>query len=391
MSVVRLTVKDIDDTNRRVKFTQAVGSLAKAMRVPLTMKQRAREAGEKFVYQAEADLVEGWNREFAETLDAVYLTVCAALDLPRVTTFSKALDTEQASQLRTDAEAIIYKGRVVYNPETGRPIYRDDFEKIIRAIEKFLNKRLEPMGKRIVMNAVALGRVMARKLLRLDPEEVRRLALGEVKHADKTVPWLAETLERQNRLLGPLHPEETDRLADHYRGVAAAVEVAEQSMGDHITRMEEEARHAVRRSIIDGIKGRSSKAEVAQDLFNRFGSLNRDWGRIAETETVEAFNNAFLRESAITAPVGTKVYFRRVEMRDDFVCAFCERIRGAVALWSDVPLENDRIDDPVAKFAIWEGKNNVGRKARDYWLPAGTAHPWCRGSWESFTPSAGGK
>lgn len=385
MREVRLTIRDISDSNRKVKFTRAVGSLAKAMGVPLTVRQRERERGEKFVYAAEEELVQQWGFEFADTLDSIYVTLCVALDLPKVTTFTKAIDNG-IKEMRPVSEALWYRGKIVYNPETGFPIYREDFEKILRAIEKFLNRRLDKMGKHIVLHSVALGRVLARKLLTIDPAEVRKLKLSEVKHEDKPIEWMAESLERQNRLLGPLHPEERERLSNHYKKISTAVEIAEQSMGDHITQMEDSTLHAVRRSIIDGIKGRKSKTEVAQELFNRFGNLNRDWQRIAETETVSVFNNAFLRETVATAAIGEKVYFKRVEMRDQFVCKFCEKIRDQIVLWVESPLLSEKIDDPVAKVAIWEGKNNVGRKAKDYRTPAEGVHPYCRGSWQRYFP-----
>lgn len=386
MSEVRIRVLDINDSNRRPKFFRAVEGLAKAMDIPLTMRPRDKENGEKFVYTAEEELVAAWRRDFADALDTIYLTVCHSLDLPKVTTFSKAIGVQDPIQALPLSHAILYHNKVIFNPETGLPIYREDFNRIINAIERFLNKRLDPSAKKIVLNSVALGRVMARRLLKLDPAEIRKLKLKEVVYEEKPLDWIAESLERQNRLMGPLREDESARLSEHYKGISRMVEVAEQSMGDHITQMEEDAVHAVRRSIINGVKGRSSKTEIAQDLFNKFGDLNRDWGRIAETETVESFNNAFLKETAIMAEPGEKVYFRRVEMRDDYVCSYCEKIRGEVALYVNSPLSDDKIEDAVAKVAIWEGKNNIGRKAKNYWMPAGTVHPWCRGSWERFFP-----
>ncbi len=386
MSEVRIRVLDVNDANRRLKFSRAVEGLAKAMQIPITVRPRDKENAEKFVYAAEEELVAAWRKDFASVLDTIYFTVCDVLDLPRVTTFSKAIREQDPEQKRPISEAIFYHHRVIFNPETGLPIYREDFEKIIHAIERFLNKRLDPSAKKIVLHSVALGRVMARRLLALNAAEIRKLKLEEVVHEGKPIEWMAESLERQNRAMGPLRPEERDRLSEHYKHISRMVDVAEQSMGDHITQMEEDTVHAVRRSIIDGVKGRSSKTEIAQDLFNRFGDLNRDWGRIAETETVESFNNAFLKETAAMAEPGEKVYFRRVEMRDDYVCSFCEKIRGEVALYVNSPLSDDKIEDPVAKVAIWEGKNNIGRKAKNYWMPAGTVHPWCRGSWERFFP-----
>ena len=381
---VRLTVKDINDSNRRLRFTQAVDNLAKAMKVPLTVKPRDKERGEKFAFFAQADLAEKWNLMFADVMDEVYLSLCTGLELPRVTTFSKAIGISDPEQAPPVSRAIIFRNRVVFNPETGLPIYREDFEKIIRAIERLLNRRLEKVDQKIVLNAVALGRVMARKLMKMSSAEIRKLRLKDLTHEGRNFDWISDSLAHQEKIMGPLYPEERDRMKAHYKKIGSMVEVAEQSMGDHITQMVQDTKHAVRRSIIDGVKARSSKTEIAQDLFNRFGSLNRDWQRIAETETVEAFNTAFLRESALKVRPGDKVYFKRVEMKDEFVCNYCQKIDGEIVLWVDTPLKDDKITDPIAKHAVWDGKSNVNRKAKDYWIPAGVSHPFCRGSWMPY-------
>jgi len=379
MGTVRLTVADITDTNRREKFTVAVESLAKAMKMPLTVKPKERERGEKFVYQAQKELVERWNMELGEALDQVYSMLCRTLDLPLVTTFSKAIDNEP----------LLYRGRVVYNPETGQPLNRKQFEEIIKAVEKFLNKRMGSAGRRIVLDSVALGRILGRKLKDLPASEVRKLGVSDLSHKGKGADWIADNLKWLDDLHGGLKGDEKERMFEHYRGMERFVELAEQSMGNRISKMEAAVKYEVRDTIIHGAMERKSRSEVAQDMFNRFGNLNRDWQRISETEIVETSNNAFLKETVAGSAPGAKVYFRRVEMRDQFVCKYCEKIRGKIALWSDVPLSDDQIEaDPYAEAAIWEGKSNMGRKASNYWMPAGTVHPWCRGSWEWWIPPA---
>jgi hypothetical protein len=379
MQDVRLIVKDINPGNRREKFTLAVESLAKALKMPLTVKPRETDRGEKFVYRAQKELVEKWGPALGEALDQVYAMLCESLGLPMVTTFSKAVDDTPLK----------YRNKVVFNPETGKPISRKEFDQIIRAIEKFLNRRLDTAGRRIVLDSVALGRILGRKLQDMPSSEVRKLGLGQVTHKKKSVDWIADNMAWLDDMHGKLKPEEKERMQAHYEGMERFVDLAEQTMANRISKMEEAVKYDIRDSIIHGVMERQSRREVAQDLFNRFGALNRDWNRIAETEIVETSNNAFLKEVAATAATGEKVYFRRVEMRDAFVCKYCEKIRGKVALWSEVPLADDAIEsDPYAEAAIWEGKTNAGRRASNYWMPAGTVHPYCRGSWERWIPPA---
>src|SRR5574343_975709 len=143
MQDVRLIVKDINPGNRREKFTLAVESLAKALKMPLTVKPRETDRGEKFVYRAQKELVEKWGPALGEALDQVYAMLCESLGLPMVTTFSKAVDDTPLK----------YRNKVVFNPETGKPISRKEFDQIIRAIEKFLNRRLDTAGRRIVLDS----------------------------------------------------------------------------------------------------------------------------------------------------------------------------------------------------------------------------------------------
>jgi hypothetical protein len=49
-----------------------------------------------------------------------------------------------------------------------------------------------------------------------------------------------------------------------------------------------------------------------------------------------------------------------------------------VVLWSNTPLENDKIKDKIAHVAIWEGKPQDKRMNT---VVPGTMHPNCRGGW----------
>lgn len=124
---------------------------------------------------------------------------------------------------------------------------------------------------------------------------------------------------------------------------------------------------------------------LQSELFDNFSALNRDWRRIAITEAGECQLQGFI---AAVKPF-TKV--KRVEMYGS-ACPFCKKIHGRVA--EVVPADHPN-KDPETQ--IWPGKNNIGRSASPYkrvggqlikrseeelwWLPAGLAHPHCRGRW----------
>ena len=126
-------------------------------------------------------------------------------------------------------------------------------------------------------------------------------------------------------------------------------------------------------------------SSLESKLLDEFGALNRDWRRIAITEAGEAQTQGLI---ASLKP-GSKI--RRVEQYKN-ACAFCRRIDGVVAT---VVAADHPDKDPDAM--VWPGKNNVGRSASPkkrvgdvlvprephemWWLPAGLAHPHCRGRW----------
>jgi hypothetical protein len=115
---------------------------------------------------------------------------------------------------------------------------------------------------------------------------------------------------------------------------------------------------------------------VSQDLFNRLGGLNRDWKRIADTEIVNTSNLAGILQEVNDSPKGERVYFKRYELPG--CCSKCAKVNGVIALWSDTQLDNDKIKDPYASVAIWDGKpQEKGRTV----LVTGTLHPNCRGGW----------
>jgi hypothetical protein len=150
----------------------------------------------------------------------------------------------------------------------------------------------------------------------------------------------------------------------------------------------EDARHALRAIVARRAHERAIGTEqgsLQTELHDRFAILNRDWRRIAVTESGEAANQGYIS----SLEPGSQV--KRVE-RYRGACPFCRRIDGTIAtvVSPDKP-------DKDGETEIWAGKDNVGRSASPrkrvgdklvprtpeelWWLPAGLAHPNCRGRW----------
>lgn len=136
----------------------------------------------------------------------------------------------------------------------------------------------------------------------------------------------------------------------------------------------------------------ATKEVLQSKLFDEFATLNRDWRRIAVTEAGENANQGFLA----TFKPGSRV--RRIEQYKG-ACPFCKKINGVVMEVVDPHAEKKDGDKQV-----WVGKTNIGRSAAPrkrvgdelvertgaemWWIPAGTVHPHCRGTWDPM-PDAG--
>ncbi len=125
--------------------------------------------------------------------------------------------------------------------------------------------------------------------------------------------------------------------------------------------------------------------KLEQTLGDNFAAMNRDWRRIALTETGELSLQGFVAAQAIGAKL------KRIEHYDG-ACHFCKKIDGTV-----MEVIDPESPDKDGKTQIWVGKTNIGRSSSPrkrtedglidreehelWWLAAGVIHPHCRGIW----------
>ena len=160
-----------------------------------------------------------------------------------------------------------------------------------------------------------------------------------------------------------------------------------------ITALTAQTRQQMKAVLINGIRRitlgdkQGTWQKLHSELLDTFGDLNRDWRRIAITESTACTMNGYLA----TLKPGTQV--RREESYRG-ACDFCASIRGRILTVID-PDKPDKDWDTE----VWVGKNNVGRSAsprkrvgnlliqrqdHELWkIAAGGIHPHCRGSWSS--------
>jgi hypothetical protein len=226
-----------------------------------------------------------------------------------------------------------------------------------------------------------------------------RIPDTEIEAASEWLAWRGQLAARLD-VAQQLQPgiAATDAMMDILTGLSAgaAPQTATQArlwswakarVGLHLTAMRDATRHRIANTILSHIqeRGLSRPAKLEQSLRDDFGVMNRDWRRVAITETGEAANLTYLSEF----PDGTRV--KRLEAYEG-ACPFCRSINGRVFVWS----ETERPDSDGWTH-VWPGKTNVGRSASPrkrteqglvertpaelWWPAAGVQHPHCRGRW----------
>lgn len=170
------------------------------------------------------------------------------------------------------------------------------------------------------------------------------------------------------------------------------MEYAKARACENVVDLADDARHRIKTAVLE-YQGRAAGGDLTatrealkSKLFDEFGTLNRDWRRIAVTEAGENANQGFI---ASLQP-GTRV--KRMEIYPT-ACGHCKRIHGRI--YTVVrPGDADKDGDTQ----VWVGKSNIGRSASPrkrtpdgliermpserWWAAAGVQHPHCRGYWE---------
>lgn len=337
----------------RNKIEKAVHKMA----LTLDADIKSSSKGEAFNYKSQEQLTDKFVSEFTKKTNSVYQFVIDYFDLPEVRIVSKA-------------ESMKYKGKVIYNPETGKPLEKKDWDKFVKELESFLNRNYDGTGEKIVLSAETLGRLLERMSKTQSREKIKNITLDELQKNNK-FDWISSSASNMLDSFGDSVSRER----------AARIQVAMDSAAIRVTRVKDNVRNDIQNIIIDGIKNKETRSQISQKLFEKCVGLNRDFQKIADTEIQNNMNNAYVLEEVYKSKDGEKVYFKRFEILDDNTCSKCKKIKDKIALWSDVALSSERINDEFAEYAIWEGKENGE-------MPMGCVHPYCRGSWYRYYPDA---
>lgn len=382
MKSVEIEITDITEGNRKAKFEQLVKSLnggtpeyipadntprlgtiniklkdysseriekaLRTMAMSLSVPLKAAK-GEIFFYKAQEDLTDKWCMFFSELVRNTYDYVTDYLDLPKKTVMSKS-------------DILTHKGKILYNPSTGEPIKQSDWNKFVGNLEKYLNRNIKDVEKKIILESKSLSKILDRMLKYNSLEAVKNLRLEGLQYHGKSFDWISENVKNMQNTFG-------ESLT---RQEQARIEVMTQSAAQEITNITDKMRGNIKQILIDGVKGKRSKGQVSQALFDKMVGDNRDFQRVADTEIQNAFNNSFVQEEVYNTEEGKKTYFKRIEVIDGNTCPKCKAINGKIAVWSDKPLNDEKSKDKNADYVIWEGKDGF-----EWDCPISVKHPYC--------------
>ncbi len=248
-----------------------------------------------------------------------------------------------------------FRERLKYKPD-GRPYTTRqlaDIEKVIRKFHVTPEKWAESASTR----AYLIGKLLATRdkenkemlTIMFDsiPKEISRVKL----------PFSLTTKEEGKIEMLPLQSQELN-----------AIEWAKLHAGEEIRTKQEEVLKGVKRVLVQSRMERWEPQRLAQELFDQFGQFNRDWRRIALTETAKAVSNGYLMD----LKDGDQIIIQ--EAAD--MCPHCRRLNhGKVFTFRERPGNE--------KTEIWVGKTNYGKKTRD-WSACVPLHPHCRGRYVKF-------
>jgi len=358
-----MEINDITEDNRKDKFHKAIKHLSKELQIPATIEHKEHNK-EEFPFKAQEDLYEMYKTRFGLLMDDLYSRICSTLGIRPSNTFRKAIDPK-APKLGKE---------IFWNPETGKPISQTDLDRLLNAVDKFMNKN-NPQ-KEFTISQASVSRIIANLREKSTLENVRKIDLDKLKYKNK--PW--DYYNSYGRLKDSFPEMNQDRL-----------KFRERVVGNYIQDIGDKTRTGIRDILDQGYLAGKSKGEISQDLFYKFGSLNKDWDRIVSTEGGNVFNSEYIDEQKADALPGEPLYFIRKEYPGRNICSFCIQAtqEPIIARWSDVPLQDENIKDPVASIAIWSGKSNFGKKRADWQWAETINHPNCFGNWDRYYPEYG--
>jgi len=288
-------------------------------------------------------------------------------------------------------EPIRFKGMIKYNPVTKKPLTNQEWKRITNSITDFLKGRIGNIDEELIVRSALFGKlIQMMESEGLKEKDIKKKKWNDIVTKYGDVPNNLEEATKKFKLDNQ----------ERYN-----IEYAQQYAGEHLAIPDGKIRNgiidATKQIITEGLKNGDTPSQMVSSFYHvdddeelkPFAKLknkkswDRNWRRVAITESKTAQQNGYLLAHKTKAPEEKQYFiFDGSYSQSDGPGMSCNKFLGEVCLLVDEPLGDDRIKDPYAKYAIWPGKNNVGRKKANHWVCI-PMHPHCTHKWTKVDPT----
>jgi len=307
---------------------------------------------EKSPYRSFNQISDQWERYCHEVTTLLLQSVSKVLNLHLRKASSYTSDV--LSKAADSDASLVFKGRIQYNPSTGRPIKQSDWKKLEEAIKKFLGAEVGSMQEKMISDSFWLGTLINRL-----NDETKRVKTSLKKIDLRDQDWSKF--------------DYTDYDTDQ-------IQVSQQAAGIYLQNVSDNARSQIQKVLTQGVRDHTPKHKLYQNLWDLEEDINRDWDRVVRTETSYATSNGNLISQLRQEPDEEHIFM--IGLSAPGACDSCDGlIHDRVVVLVEKPSDSDSIDiDGKTYTAIWPGKTNFGRTVRNYWTTV-PMHPYCRCLW----------
>ncbi len=267
-----------------------------------------------------------------------------------------------------DAPFII-KGKLIIDPTTRKPLTVNQWRKIEIDLITYLNRTAKTLGRNMTFTGMSLGSLLDRMT-----ENGVNLKGAKWEDVKKEVEGWPDDEQSYREFHG------TKSFLDDYIAYDA------DRTAEAIVQLNDRTRGAIKETI-NNVLVSGDIRNLESSLEQRFGTLNRDWRRIAVTEGQNAIVSGGLYNIVSDKKPDENAYARWEGPDDDKTSWHCHnKIVGKISLVLPEPpkeIDQEYYNDPdLGKISIiWPGKNyvfNQGVHHKSWRVVWGSQHPHCR-------------
>jgi hypothetical protein len=282
-----------------------------------------------------------------------------------------------------------------YSPEEKNLLTNEEWDDISDGIVDYLDDYISGPADEMAVRASLFGKLIsAMKEEGMTQEEVENMSWSQIEKKFGKLPTTKTEAQKKFELK---------------QNEVEAIGFAQRSAGEYLSVNDSDLKNKIvnttRNVIEEGLRENKTSSQMVSELYHTskkekresakvkdfgYSEWNRDFKRIIQTETSEALNSGFMiAEKNRNEKEGIKktyMVYAGAYNPDEKPDEPCNIWIGEIVLVVDTPMDDDRINDKYAKYAVWPGKNNVGRKKANWWI-AIPSHPFCRHYYENLNPA----